>query len=60
MIALEKNPSYYKRSKHIDTRYHFIKEHVKNKEIELVSCITYDQLTDIFIKSFKYDVFTRI
>ncbi|KAL7195842.1 hypothetical protein ACSBR1_035971 [Camellia fascicularis] len=41
-IALAKNPVYHERSKHIDTRYHFIKEHVKIKEVELISCRTYD------------------
>ncbi|KAK0579794.1 hypothetical protein LWI29_031544 [Acer saccharum] len=30
-IALAKNPVFHERSKHIDTRYHFIREHVKNK-----------------------------
>ncbi|KAF7112693.1 hypothetical protein RHSIM_RhsimUnG0203300 [Rhododendron simsii] len=39
-IALAKNPIFHERSKHIDTRYHFIREHVKNKEVELVSCRT--------------------
>lgn len=43
-IALAKNPVFHERSKHIDTRYHFVREHVKNKEAELVSCKTEDQL----------------
>ena len=32
-IALSKNHVFHKRTKHIDTRYHFIRELVKNKEI---------------------------
>lgn len=51
---------YHKRSKHFDTQYNFIREHVKNKEVELVSYRTYDQLADIFTKPLKYDVFTRM
>jgi hypothetical protein len=39
-IALAKNLVYHERSKHIDTRHHFIREHVKNKEVELISCKT--------------------
>jgi len=49
-IALAKNPVYYERSKHIDTRHHFIREHVKNKEVELISCKINDQVVDIFTK----------
>ena len=59
-IALAKNPVYHDRSKHIDTRFHFIREHVKNQEVELVSCRTYDQIADIFTKPLKHDVFTRL
>nr|GEX50114.1 hypothetical protein [Tanacetum cinerariifolium] len=36
------------RSKHIDIRYHFIKEHVENGVIELYCVNTEYQLTDIF------------
>lgn len=59
-IALAKNPVYHERSKHIDTRYHFIWEHVKQKEVELVPCKSYDQIVDIFIKPLKHDVFNRL
>ena len=33
VIALAKTLVYHERSKHIDTHNHFIREHVKNKEI---------------------------
>nr|GEV36156.1 retrotransposon protein, putative, unclassified [Tanacetum cinerariifolium] len=39
------------RSKHIDTRYHFIKEHVENGVIELYFVNTEYQLADIFTKA---------
>nr|GEW04512.1 hypothetical protein [Tanacetum cinerariifolium] len=38
-------------SKHIDIRYHFIKEHVKNGVIKLYFVNTKYQLADIFIKA---------
>nr|GEU63167.1 reverse transcriptase domain-containing protein [Tanacetum cinerariifolium] len=38
-------------SKHIDIRYHFIKEHVKNGVIELYFVNTKYQLADIFTKA---------
>ena len=34
-IELAKNPIYHARTKHIKIRYYFIREKVKNKEIEL-------------------------
>ena len=33
--ALAKNPVLHDRSKHIDTRYHFIREYIDKKEVEL-------------------------
>nr|GEV44844.1 hypothetical protein [Tanacetum cinerariifolium] len=38
-------------SKHIDIRYHFIKEHVENRVIELYFVNTKYQLADIFTKA---------
>ncbi|PON76175.1 hypothetical protein PanWU01x14_035930 [Parasponia andersonii] len=35
VIALAKNPVFHDRSKHIDTRYHYIRECVANKEVQL-------------------------
>ncbi|GKC19205.1 retrovirus-related pol polyprotein from transposon TNT 1-94 [Tanacetum coccineum] len=40
-----------KRSKHIDIRFHFIKEHVENGMIELYFVNTEYQLADIFTKA---------
>nr|GEY23386.1 ribonuclease H-like domain, reverse transcriptase, RNA-dependent DNA polymerase [Tanacetum cinerariifolium] len=34
-IALMKNPVFYERSKHIDTKYHFIRECVERKDIQV-------------------------
>jgi len=59
-IALAKNPTHHERSKHIDTRFHFIREHVKAKEVELVSCRTYDQAADIFTKPLKHEAFIKM
>jgi hypothetical protein len=59
-IALEKNPVYHERSKHIDTRHHFIREHVENKEVELISYKTNDQVAHIFTKPLKRKTFIRL
>ena len=59
-IALAKNPVFHERSKHIDTRYHFIREHVNQNDVELVYCKSQDQIADIFTKPLKNDVFRRL
>ncbi|GJY29096.1 putative ribonuclease H-like domain-containing protein [Tanacetum coccineum] len=50
-IALSCNNVQHSRSKHIDIRFHFIKEHVENGVIELYFVNTEYQLADIFTKS---------
>ncbi|KAL3609589.1 hypothetical protein D5086_000609 [Populus alba] len=60
VITLAKNPVYHERSKHINTRHHFIREHVKNKEVELISCKTNDQVADIFTKPLKGEIFIML
>ncbi|GJS25148.1 retrotransposon protein, putative, ty1-copia subclass [Tanacetum coccineum] len=49
-IALCCNNIHHSRSKHIDVRYHFIKEQVKNGVIELYFVWTEYHLADIFTK----------
>ena len=56
-IALSKNHVFHKRTKHIDTRFYFIRELVNNKEICLEFCRSEDQLADIFTKSLANDTF---
>ncbi|GJR71614.1 integrase, catalytic region, zinc finger, CCHC-type containing protein [Tanacetum coccineum] len=50
-IALCCNNVQHSRAKHIDIRYHFIKEQVKNGIVELYFFWTEYQLADIFTKS---------
>ncbi|GJS51401.1 retrovirus-related pol polyprotein from transposon TNT 1-94 [Tanacetum coccineum] len=50
-IAISCNPVQHSRTKHIYTRYHFIKEQVENGIIELYFVRTEYQLADMFTKS---------
>nr|GEW30377.1 uncharacterized mitochondrial protein AtMg00810-like [Tanacetum cinerariifolium] len=50
-IALCCNNVQHSKSKHIDIRYHFIKEHVENGMIKLYFVNTEYQLADIFTKA---------
>ena len=46
-IALSKNSVFHKRTKHIDAKYHYIRELVSNGEIILQHCRTEEQFADI-------------
>ena len=59
-IALGKNPIFHDRSKHIDTRFHFIRENIGKKEVQLRYVKSQDQIADIFTKPLKYEDFTRL
>nr|GFB43576.1 ribonuclease H-like domain-containing protein [Tanacetum cinerariifolium] len=56
-IAFSCNPIQQSRTKHIHTRYHFIKEHVKNGIIELYFIKNEYQLADMFTKALPEDRF---
>ncbi|KAK1392928.1 hypothetical protein POM88_011984 [Heracleum sosnowskyi] len=58
-IAISNNPVQHSRTKHIDIRYHFIKEHVMNGTVELHFVPTEEQTADIFTKSVDESTFTR-
>jgi 2-polyprenyl-6-methoxyphenol hydroxylase-like FAD-dependent oxidoreductase len=50
-ISLCKNPVHHERSKHIDTRFHYIRECVEEGMIKVQHVNTNDQLADILTKS---------
>ncbi|GJS25653.1 hypothetical protein Tco_0454285 [Tanacetum coccineum] len=56
-IAITCNPVQHSRTKHIHTRYHFIKEQVENGIIELYFVRTEYQLADMFMKALPEDRF---
>lgn len=49
-IKLSKNPVMHRRTKHIDVRYHYIRELVNKGVIKLKFCGTKEQLTDMMTK----------
>lgn len=49
-IELAKNPVNHERSKHIDVRFHFIRDEVKYENVKLVHVASRDQVADIFTK----------
>ena len=59
-IVLAKNLVFHDRSKHIDTRYHFIRECMANKEVRMTFTRSQDQIADILTKPLKHDVFLKL
>ena len=49
-IVITQNPKFHARTKHIDVRHHFIRDHVEKGNIEILKIGTEDQLADIFTK----------
>jgi hypothetical protein len=50
-IALCKNPVHHERTKHIDIRFHFIREKIEDGKVEVDHVRTEEQLADILTKS---------
>ncbi|KAK2988423.1 hypothetical protein RJ640_023970 [Escallonia rubra] len=59
-IALAKNPVFHDRSKHIDTRYHFIRESIAKKQVQVKFVKSEDQVADIFTKPLNREVFEKL
>ena len=59
-IAISNNPVQHSRTKHIDIRYHFLREHVMNGTVELHFVPTEDQVADIFTKPLDESTFSKL
>ena len=59
-INLAKNPIQHSRTKHIEIRHHFLRDHVEKGDFELKFIDTNNQLTDIFTKPLSEDKFSSI
>ncbi|GKB29704.1 retrovirus-related pol polyprotein from transposon TNT 1-94, partial [Tanacetum coccineum] len=59
-ITILNNPVLHSRTKHIDIRYHFIRDHILKGDIELHFIPTKYQLADIFTKPLDEPTFKRL
>ncbi|GJV61499.1 putative RNA-directed DNA polymerase [Tanacetum coccineum] len=59
-IKLSKNPVMHRRTKHIDVRFHYIRELVNKDVVQLKFCRSEEQLADLMTKPLKLSVFEFI
>ncbi|WVZ75603.1 hypothetical protein U9M48_023641 [Paspalum notatum var. saurae] len=59
-ISVAKNPVLHSRTKHIDVRFHFLRDHYEKGDIDLVHIASENQLADIFTKPLEFGAFVRL
>jgi hypothetical protein len=58
-IHMADNPIEHSRTKHIDIRYHFLRDHQQKGDIEIAYVSTHNQLADIFTKPLDENTFSK-
>ena len=58
-IQLAKNPVFHAKTKHVDVKYHFIREVIENKQIQLVKIHTDDNPADLLTKGLPAERFAH-
>eukprot|EP00731_Ephydatia_muelleri_P036346 Em0239g7a len=59
-IAIARNPVYHARTKHIDIKYHYVREALMDGVIDLVYCPTQQMTADILTKPLSRDRFETL
>ncbi|WVZ76501.1 hypothetical protein U9M48_024476, partial [Paspalum notatum var. saurae] len=59
-ISVAKNSVLPSRTKHIDMRFHFLRDHCEKGDIDLVHVVTQNQLADIFTKPLEFGAFVLL
>ncbi|GJW32193.1 retrovirus-related pol polyprotein from transposon TNT 1-94 [Tanacetum coccineum] len=59
-IDLSKNPVHHSRTKHIETRHHFLRDNVQKGHISIEKVSSVDNITDILTKPLKRESFSYL
>jgi hypothetical protein len=59
-ISVAKNPVLHSKTKHIDVRFHFLRDHSEKGGIDLCHVVTQQQLADIFTKPVGQSTFAHL
>jgi hypothetical protein len=50
LLSVDKNPVVHSKTKHIEVRYHFLRDNIEKEKITLIHVLTQNQLADIFTR----------
>ena len=59
-IKLSKNPIMHGSNKHIDVRFHFLRDLTRDGVIELKRCVTQEQVANIMTKLLNLDALIKL
>ncbi|WVZ80561.1 LOW QUALITY PROTEIN: hypothetical protein U9M48_028029 [Paspalum notatum var. saurae] len=59
-ISVAKNSVLHSRTKHIDVRFHFLRDHYEKGDMDLVHVASENQLANIFTKPLEFGAFVRL
>ena len=59
-ISMAKNPQFHGRTKHISIKYHFIREQVEKKAVELKYCPREEMVADMLTKGLAKEQFQKL
>jgi hypothetical protein len=49
-VNLCHNPQFHRRTKHIDIIHHFVRDHIKNQDIEVIYLLSEENIVNVFTK----------
>ena len=59
-IRLVRNPEFHKRTKHVDIKYHVIRDHFTHQRLQVAYVPTADNVADLLTKPLPRDRFQRL
>ena len=59
-VKIASNPVQHSKTKHIDIRHHFLRDHVNKRDIKMDGIGTEDQFADIFTKPLDENRFCKL
>ena len=59
-ICLAKNPQFHGKMKHVEIKYHFVRDHIEQENIKLVYCRSEEMMADMFTKGLPISQFVKL